>query len=349
MATYYVDPTAVGADNGTTQANAWTTLQRAIDGAGVGATQPAAGDIVYCRAGGGNDETLAAATDFDGNSGSASTGYVKYIGVNSSWVADGTRYVLNGNSAATDCVTLTSNYIWFQNIEVKNATGDGFDLQVGGGDSAVFVNCYSHTNGSDGWRAGTSVVKLIFINSIAYNNSNDGIETGASNALVLGFVSYQNGARGIFAYGGGACYAYNKIFDNGNSSNNIDIAGRDDALIINNVIDGTNQTGETGINCSNTTDRTRIFFNRITNCATGIDAGGVSQLFGWNLFHNNTADTANAAFLEAIPYEATTDTNQYDPDADDGYNATGTFDYNLKASRTYNGDGNDTIGLNVGS
>ena len=51
-----------------------------------------------------------------------------------------------------------------------------------------------------------------------------------------------------------------------------------------------------------------------------------------------------------IPTEAGVDTNDIsDTDDDDGYNNKATQDFNLKADRTYNGDGNDTIPMGIGS
>ena len=64
MATYYADfGIATGLDDGTSAANAWSTMQRAVDG--TAGTQPTAGDIVYCV----GTDTLAVNLDLDGLAG----------------------------------------------------------------------------------------------------------------------------------------------------------------------------------------------------------------------------------------------------------------------------------------
>src|SRR3990167_8766585 len=95
MATYYVEP-GIGADVnlGTSQGagNSWATLQKAADTAVAGDTCKLIGT-----------ETLTAICDFDINSGSVASGLIKFIGVNSSDVNDGTMYVVDGNSAVVNC------------------------------------------------------------------------------------------------------------------------------------------------------------------------------------------------------------------------------------------------------
>ena len=115
------------------------------------------------------------------------------------------------------------------------------------------------------------------------------------------------------------------------------------------MADGTGQTGETGIYAGSNNHAALLLANRVTNCATGINGNSTISIFGWNLFHNNTNDTTSATYLEAIPLDSDTDTNEYDPDADDGYEDAANKDFNLKTSRTYNGDGTDTVGLGIGS
>jgi len=135
------------------------------------------------------------------------------------------------------------------------------------------------------------------------------------------------------------------IHDNGENVENVDV---DDYCAFHNcVIDGTNQTGETGLMIS---DGNKVTGCRITNCATGIDSIARINMYGWNVFNGNTANTANATYLYAIPYDADSDTNEDNPDAgDDGYENVANDDFNIKTSMTYNGDGTDTVGLNIGS
>jgi len=130
MTTYYVDPTATGSDDGSSQADAWTSLQRAIDG--TGGTQPTAGDTVLLRhTGSPNDETPSAEIDFDGNGGDTTNGYVSYIGVNSSWEEDGTRYVIDGGSLGAG-LSLAVGYdtvdrIFIANVEFNNAKDNAWE------------------------------------------------------------------------------------------------------------------------------------------------------------------------------------------------------------------------------
>lgn len=133
--------------------------------------------------------------------------------------------------------------------------------------------------------------------------------------------------------------------DNGDGDDNIEVDAW--SSIINCVVDGTGQTTETGINL--TASQNVIIGCRITNCATGINGGNKWGTYGWNLFDNNTSDTSNDSYLDPLPYTTDTDTNEIDPDADDGYNDAANGDHNLKASRTYNGDGNDLVGLGLGA
>ena len=100
MALRYVDPAAVGANNGTSWADAWTDFQDAVD-------NWAAGDTIYCR----GTQILAAQIDVDGADGIA-TNPIKIIGMNASGVDDGTYFTLDGN-AAVSC------YIPFRGIALK--------------------------------------------------------------------------------------------------------------------------------------------------------------------------------------------------------------------------------------
>lgn len=335
---YYVDPAAGGADDGTSWGDAWTTLQRAIDG--TDGTQPVAGDIVYCR----GTETLGAAADVDGNSGSAIAGVIKFVGCNAGGSVDGTRYVMDANATAASCLSSWSaGYLYFENFELKNATGSGLDMSVGG-DNNIFVNCSFNNNGAHGVDTGSGSRYNKFIRCLFYANTNSGLYKAQYHTVVF-CAFYSNGDGGIASMYDQNTVVGNVFHDNGD--NDPQIAIDDWNIIMNNVFDGIDQTGETGI--SITGENNLIQLNRITNLATGLDAANEVQFYGWNYFHDNTNDTTNSTYAYPIPLDGTSNTNQADVDADDGYNASGTDDFNLKTDRVYNGDGSDVIGLNIGS
>ena len=340
MATYYVDPAAGGNDDGTSWTDAWTTLQRAIDG--TNGTQPVAGDLIYCR----GTETLSATIDVDGNSGNNSSGYIRFIGCNASGDVDGTRYVVDGNSAATYCLNCVVEFISFQNFEFTGATSHGVFQDNSGADTFYFGSCYVHTNGGAGFYNNADATDGAYFNCIITNNTNQGIYRCHFDTLILNSI-YRNGDNGLDGASADGCLAiYNAIADNGDGD--INFTFDKNWTIMNNVIDGTGQSSETGLESEGSGESTLIA-NRITNHVTGYNNNNDVNIYGFNLFHNNTSDVINTSGLFSAFNGADLDTNEYDPDVDDGYNNAGSLDYNLKASRTYNGDGTDTVGLGIGS
>ena len=177
MATYYCDPDASGADDGSSKTDAWSTFQRAIDG--TDGTKPGAGDIVEMRHGTGADETVSTTIDVDGTTGGLTTGFVTFRGVNSSWVNDGTRYDLDANSNNINILTLgTPDYIKLENIYLHDTgTGDGISCAGYNGCSGwVFVNlkidgCVMGVEGNTG-----GLQAAIFSHCQITNNSSNGIE-----------------------------------------------------------------------------------------------------------------------------------------------------------------------------
>jgi hypothetical protein len=344
MPTYYADfDLTTGNNDGTTAANAWQTLQAAIDG--LNGTQPVAGDIIYCT----GTDTLSTAIDMDGNSGSDAAGPIRWIGCSDlTPTIDGTRAVIDANSAVASCiVTWTSAQNWFENFEFTGATGTGVDLSTNTADENNFINCIFHNNGAHGVDCDTGANSVVFIRCKFYSNTNDGFTNGGGTLTFFLCAFYSNGDSGIDASFAGSWHILGCLFfDNGDNDENCEVAGA--TLVAHCVFDGTGQTGETGLNYTNDYGNCAIM-NRFTNLATGLNCGSNVVFYGWNLFDNNTTDVSNAGGSLTIPQDGTADTNQYDPDADDGYNNTATQDYNLKASRTFNGDGTDTVGFNVGS
>jgi len=216
MTTYYVDPAAGGANNGTSWTNAWTTIQTAFDTA-------VAGDIVYCR----GTETLAAKIDVDTNTGAYNTGMIKFIGCNASGTVDGTRYVLDANGGSFHVVqSTTPAMIWLENIEAKNTAAGkyhGFNLGSSAACSGwVFINCCANNCGENGF-FGDWLRYSHFVRCVAYSNTSSGFAmndnankflfccardntgigfyvAGAYICDFIGCVAHGNGDDGFYAY-----------------------------------------------------------------------------------------------------------------------------------------------------
>lgn len=306
----------------------------------VGTTSGATADV------NGAPTTKTIIMDVDTNAGSSTTAKIKFIGVASDWSVDGTRAVIDAKGGNNNCINHNVPFVWLENFELDDGNTDNVVLGSSS-DSSVYVNCISHDAGADGFAVDNNANAMMYIRTQSYNNTNWGWDGYGGNNKWVACTAYGNG-DGAFDTG----YAVGKVLDgfvahdNGNNDNNIEMYRYD--YISHSVVDGTDQTGETGI-IDVIGDSNLVIFNRITNLNEGLDAGSRSDVFGFNLFHNCTTDTTNATLLDPIPLDSTTDTNKYDPDADDGYNAKATDDFNLKASRTYNGDGNDVLDMNIGS
>lgn len=321
MTLYYVDPAASGGNTGADWTNAWTSLQSGADAA-------TAGDTVYCR----GTQTLTAAMDHDINSGSDASGYIKFIGCAANGDIDGTKFVLDANSAAANCILMAAKeYIWWENIELKNATGAGWDATNAYFKNLVFMNCLSHNNGGDGWDTYYSNIgSIIFLRCQAYSNGGDGFgrmyqpinvyifctsrnntgsgfdtTVGATNleSIFYGCVAYNNGANGIKVGGG---FIFNCVSDE-NDDDGINIATRFGVVIGNRLTD-------------NGKDATGYGLNAV-----------VQTLYGWNFLLDNDSGTTTGK-ISALRYDADADTNE--TSGTEGYTDGAGRDYNLASNAT---------------
>ena len=222
MPTYYCNPDATGDDDGTTQANAWTTLQRAIDG--TDGTKPTAGDTVLLKHGNDSDpteadEVITSAIDMDGNSGTAGVP-VRFIGVNQSWAEqDGIYYVINGNGNAINGIVVSSDHTEVANIkihscDVVNGAGFGQRVYVAYSDFCMLRNIWVHDcNGASGTTNGIDLSYMRYVMAYrckATNNKTDGFKVGSGQ--YIGCVSAFNVGKGFHCTGNNApmhgCIAY---------------------------------------------------------------------------------------------------------------------------------------------
>jgi hypothetical protein len=334
MTTYYVDATLSTGDNdGSTTANAWRSLQEAIDSTN-NAGKPAAGDIVLCRHTASPDETLTAKIDVDGTAGTEKA-YIQWIGVNSSWTEDGTKYEINGNDAAVNCIDFSDaliDYTIWKHFDAYGATGNGLNMNVAGTEHHHFIDCVFRNNGNYGYYGNKNVSGILF-GCLAYGNGGGGFYVNNA-ARALFCCSRDNTGSGFYApYQSYGIFFNCLTFDNTEwGFGNIDHRNS----LINCVSDNN------GYGNINLVDYNIIILGcRITNAPAtkyGIDANTELFFSGWNYFENNAGgnklDAANEVFLSLIN---STDTSQYDQaDTNEGYTSLteGSEDYNLRTDAT---------------
>lgn len=344
MATLYVDPAAVGANNGTSWANAWTSLQSALDNA-------VAGDEVFCRGSHLSAAFPPGGFTVDTNSGDLVNGLIKFIGCNAAGNVDGTRFVLDGEGVITPCLgTWTQSRLWFENFTFRRADFTAVDLDGIGAvaEQIIFINCVAELNGAFGWKTSNGNDDILWIRCQSNNNGQSGWGFPPNAGRWFCCVGYGNSHSMIGSGGWTDDHVMINCIGHDNGDGHGQIWFDENCVIYNCVLDGTDQANETGL-ASTGAGWNLIIGNRLTNMLNGIDAGGDLLFSGWNYFHNNTNNIANAGFHYALPDNGTADTNQADVDGDAGYNNVGNDDFNLRSGRTYSGDGNDTLDLQIGS
>jgi len=335
MTTYYLDPTATpagGSDTGADWTNAWSTLQRAIDG--TNGTQPTAGDTVLMR----GTETVTVQIDLDGNSGSLAVGKVNFIGVNASGVNDGTRYVLSA-SGSISVISLPStapaSFLNFENIEITGTTGTGFySNSYAYASHHSWQNIYIHNCGT-GINVNTRGIDgCLFSHCRIENNTSVGL-TGASFAVIFSNIT-GNGGGGISsnsAHGVGMPALIYGCLIEGNTGDGLVYDGWGTAqglAAVNNVIDG--NTG-TGINIA--TAGGVLIGNRITN-QTGAGVTLTKEmLMAYNYMPDTAQDRVNGSKTATntpiyLSDKAGADSNNLSgTDTNAGYNSPTTSDFNL--------------------
>ena len=322
MSIYYVDPAATGANDGSSWTDAWITLQTAADTA-------VAGDIVYCR----GTETLSAKIDFDTNSGDMDTnGYIQFIGCNSSGDEDGTRYILDGNSAATNCIYWNgASRVLLRNFESKNAIGDGFGSSTTTVNGVILDNVCSHNNGGKGFLLSNKYG--LFFRCCSYSNSSIGFYNIQSHLVFCS--SHDNGDLGYrlnYDYTSViGCLAYD---NSGDDYQYLD----DGCLLLMCVGNGGSSSGVSPENAA-TNGAPILIGNRLTNKTSGkygIDFNSLASYYGWNVLDGNVDNIANSSLAMISKYNGA-DSNSLSPgDTNQGYTdlTDGSEDFNLTSSAT---------------
>ena len=277
MSIYYVDPTKTGgANNGTTRADAWLSIQTAFDTA-------TAGDFVYCI----GTQTLTAVLDIDTQIGTIGS-YIVFKGINTDGSVDpeddvdGTQFIIDGNSYGGDNidVTGTRSFYQFVNIASINSTAYGMDIN-GAMVSCIFRGC-SFDNNLVGMDMGTTTNGTSFMQCSFDSNGSNGI-SNIEASLFDCCQAIGNTTSGFLRQGFGGLSCWHNTIAHNNGSYGISMEGD---YVINCVLDG----NVSGIAAGATYGH--VIYSRLTNNS----AYGITSLLSTdglnearNAFYNNTS------------------------------------------------------------
>ncbi len=260
MATYYVDNTETGANNGGAGNDAWQTF------ASMMSNPPASHDVIYVKGGTDYDEPLNITVN---------GGYSEYILLEgyTTTPGDGGKATI-APSSGTNCCTFASG---ISNWQLKNLVFDAINVS----DDAVvildragfFVNCEFNNSAGAGIDAGAVQT---FVRCSASGNAGHGFDCG-SNTTMIFCSADTNGADGIHIQDGGQCH-YCVAW--GNTSYNIYIqsGGYGTAAVsVGSVTDGDSST------------TTGMWLRPNANCTVGIN----------NINYDNTNGLENGGAISS--------------------------------------------------
>lgn len=325
MATYYVDPAAGGANDGSDWTNAWVDVQTAFDTA-------VAGDIVYCR--GTQDISTTAIVDVDVAGGDTVTGHIHFIGCDAGGTARAGQFTIDANGGGgaqkANCLNVADfDRLMIENFSFTGASGDGVIVSAGNPEYWVWRQCAFYSNGGDGFDGANKPRFGLFIRCVAYSNVDGFANTGTTMRFV--FCTSRNNSSEGWNYNSGVTYIGCLCFEN--TTDNLSLYSQN--MVFGCVFDGC--TNGSGVLFAAARYGNVIIGCRGTNNGDhGIEQGaavGESNIEDWNLFHNNTnGDLQN---IVGGIHSYGDDGNHIADPAGDGYVNAGGDDYELDTTATH--------------
>jgi len=291
MANIYAYASATGNNDGTTQADAYTDLQDALDAA-------TAGDIIYAR----GTFSISARLDVDTNSGTMAS-LIQLIGVNDSWVDDGTYCVIDGQDNAISGLYINSVDFWtFKNIRIHSCDGTAaLETASAYSNYFTFINCAFDDCDGQGARpngylryacfdrclfdtnTGSALYRpdddSVFFACVFANNTGARVVDGANAGCIFSNCLFYGNSGVIYLYNGGTLL--NCVIDGG-TSDGVEFPSGPMCSIIGCRITNHTGTGKVGfkVTASNRAYMRNTYFeNNTTNYTSGgyIDLGGNAE------------------------------------------------------------------------
>ena len=319
MAVKYCDlDLGTGLNDGSSEANAWQTLQAMADG------HSQNGWANRCLIKGA--DTLSTPVDFDTNNGSTAIP-IWYVGVDASWNEDGTRFVADGNATASVCIHVNGRTgLRFLNMEVTGSTGAGIQADTAMNYYFGLQNAYVHNNAGYGLEDGqnvdgTSRLQRNLIVNCRFENNLEGMivphYTGMFNCRFM-----HNTNNGIKYHATRHAVSYYSCIFHGNGLDGCDLSGLHN-VVVNCVLDGNGSDGLFLRNYYNSI----ILGNRITNNGNyGLYSQYEQRAWSdYNYFEDNAVgNISHAAHIEGP------NSIEDGGDTDNGYIDSANHDFGLR-------------------
>jgi len=300
----YVDPDATGANNGTSWADAYTSLSAWESAEQTDLVSDGDYHTVYCRSSGGTDDTTYVVIN-GWNTGVSN--YIEIIGndfpSNAQW--DGTKYVI-GTSATYD-IAIYEQYVYIINIQDAPTAGSGIYPTV--------ANCYidsCYLNGGNNSVIGVNNQSggTVYIYNTILEDGSQAVKNYGT-AYIYNCTIYDWSGQGIYNISGGTLTAKNCAVGNcgddflNSGSITIDYCCSDDG-------DGTNSQNPSGSNWDNefTTPGTDFSLESGGNCV-----GNGTDDPGSGLYSDDIIGTSRTSTWDIGAFELTSGDETVTPSA----------------------------------
>ena len=283
------------ASDGTTEGNAWLTVQKCLDTATAGMRCNIEWD------GASQTCTLGATVDVDTNAGTDDDPIM--VQGYSATVGDGTYAIIDGASTAVNVFSCTVANIIFRHLELKGSTGDAF-TSSGLCDDTIVTEMKITSAGAEGINNSAGNGTFAVFGTEIGNTTTTGYDDNTVSQETLFNYIHDTGGAGITADAGGSKIAFNVIDTTAGS--NISCTNSH-CVIVGNTLYNATGAGNDNITIASA-DHRHVILNNILNTAADynldINTGDEVRVWGGNAWAGGTTGTVDDAALISVDLQA---------------------------------------------